>query len=206
MDRIFNLLKTAVAIVAYLFGAFNNFLDNYAPPPLNHETGDSGTGEMSITIAKFISLILLLFLSLFINYKAIRNLKMKLKLLKVWLWVLGFLVIVFVVISFNYQKQYEDKTFTPFGNDRYIRGTLNPEAISICKAEYPQHDTRLCEIELMNDVGAERMNMYWEPTTREKNRNNLQILYLAMVITLSSILFSIIELLGWKLIPANPAK
>ena len=205
MNRSLSLLKRAIAIIAFLFGAFNNFLDNYAPPPLNHETEDSGTGEMTTTIAKFITLLLLLFLSLLINNQVINNKTRKIKSFRIWIWVLGIFLLGFIVISFDYQKQYVDKTFTPFGNDRYIRGILTQSAMSICQSDYPDHDVRSCEIELMNDVGAERMNTYWIPGTRENNRDKLQSRYFTFVILLSALLFSLIELLGLKLMPLKEA-
>lgn len=205
MEKYFGLLKTAVAMIAFLFGAFNNFLDKYAPPPLSHETGDTGTEGLTVSLAKFVCLALLFFISLVFNYQGLQDEKRKKKLILFWLFLIGLCIIAFILAGFDYQKQYEEKTFTPFGNDRYIKGILTEEALQICRTDYPGITLKSCEIELMNDVSAAGMNAYWVPGSREGFRQDLQLRYIALVILLSVILFSLIEALGWKMFaPAPP--
>lgn len=199
MDKYFGLLKTAVAMIAFLFGAFNNFLDKYAPPPLGHETGDAGTGGLTVSITKFICLALLFFISLVFNYQGLHDEKRKKKLIVIWLFIIGICILAFIITAFDYQKQYEAKTITPFGNDRYMKGILTGEALQICRTDYPGLDIKSCEIELMNDVSAAGMNAYWVPGSREEFRKELQVSYMALVILLSIILFSLIEVLGWNI-------
>lgn len=204
MDKYLGLLKTAVAIIAFLFGAFNNFLDKYAPPPLGHETGDAGTGGLTASLAKFICLTLLLFISLVFNYQGLHNDKRKKKLAFAWLFITGFCLLAFILVAFDYQRQFEEKTFAPFGNDRYMKGVLTREALQICSTDYPGQDLKACEIELMNDVSAEGMHAYWVAGSREGFRKDLQIRYMALVILLSVTLFSLIEVLGWNIFAARP--
>jgi len=203
MDKYLGLLKTAVAIIAFLFGAFNNFLDNYAPPPLGHETGEAGTGGLTVSLTKFICLVLLLFISLVFNYQGLHDDKKKRKLAFAWLFITGFGILAFILVAFDYQRQFEEKTFTPFGNDRYMKGVLTREAVQICRTDYPALDLKSCEIELMNDVSAEGMAAYWVAGSREAFRQDLQIRYMALVILLSVTLFSLIEVLGWNIFAAR---
>jgi amino acid transporter len=199
MDRIVSLLKTAIAVIAFLFGAFNDFLANYAPPPLYHEPGDAGTEELTVGLAKFISLALLLFISLVFNYQSLHTKKKKKDIIVYWLWIIGGGIVAFAVVSFDYQRQFEEKTFTPFGEDRYMRGILSVEALQICQTDYVGMDVRACEVELMNDVSAEGMDAYWVPGSRDEFRKELQVRYMALVILLSVILFSLVEVLGWNI-------
>lgn len=192
-------------MIAFLFGAFNNFLDKYAPPPLSHETGDAGTEGLTVSITKFICLALLFFISLVFNYQGLHDEKRKKKLVLIWLFLIGFCLLAFIVIAFDYQKQFEAKTFTPFGNDRYMKGILTEEALQICRTDYPGQDIKSCEIELMNDVSAEGMHAYWVTGSREAFRQALQLRYMTLVILLSVILFSLIEVLGWNMFAPQPA-
>jgi hypothetical protein len=201
-----NILKTAVATIAFLFGAFNKFFETFSPPPIEHETGDATTANLSIGLVKVVCLVILLFMSLVGNYISSQS-KQKLKKTALW-WIFscGVLIVVFVFTALMYNRNFQEKTFTPFGSDRYVRGQLTTEALGICKTDYKGKSLRDCEKELIMDAGAEDMGRYWEPGTREANRKLLENGYIGFVLSFGILVFAICEALGWLIIRKSKLK
>lgn len=193
------LLKSAIAIVVFLFGAFNNFLLNLAPPDPADEL------ELPIGIAKFTTLALLLFVSLLCNFKALHKKDSQKKFVSLWLWIAGALIVVFLASSLLYYNNFSEKTIWHRAwKARLVKGNVfTDESKEICKEDNHNRSYQDCEQYLLYKYyNADQINhdyLLWTEDSVRANRKSLVYQYLLLVVSISSLLFSLVELLSWNL-------
>lgn len=193
------LLKSAIAIVVFLFGAFNQFLLNLAPPDPADEL------DLPIGIAKFTTLALLLFVSLLCNLKALNKKESQKKFVSLWLWIAGALILVFLASSLFYYNNFSEKTvWHRSWKVRLVKGNeLTADSKEICREENHNRSTRDCEQFLLYKYyNADQVNhdyLLWPEESVRANRMSLVYQYIFVVISISSLLFSLVELLSWNL-------
>ena len=192
-------LKAAIGVVVFLFGSFSGFLLNFAPPDPADEL------KLPTGIAQFLTLAILLFISLLCNYQATRKKADQKKFVKLWLWIVGSLIIVFAISSVVYYKNFRNKTIKQSNwNIRITRGdVLTKTSTEICKEEQQASEDKECESFLLNKyyTADEVINKHFLWTESSVNTNSMKLLlnYLVVVTSISGLLFSIIELFSWSL-------
>lgn len=193
------LIKSAIAVVVFLFGAFNNFLVKFAPPDPSDEL------DLPIGIAKFTALALLLFVSLLCNYKATKKKTDQQKFISLWLWVSGTLVVLFIACSLIYFNNFKKHTVWQYTwQARLVKGdSLTADSKLICKEDNHSRSVKDCEQYLLfKYYNANQVNndhLLWTEESVRDNTMKLLINYILLVVSISGLLFSIVELLSWNI-------
>ena len=193
------LLKSAIGIIVFLFGAFNNFLQDIAPPNPSDEF------NLPVGIAKFTSLALLLFVSLLCNFKALNQKQTQKKFVSLWLWIAGLLILIFLAGSLFYSNNFREKTvWHQDWKVRLLKGNeLTDESKEICVEENKYANVSACEQFLLYKYyNAKQINdehLLWTEQSVQANLRLLVYAYIVVVVSLSALLFSLVELLSWNL-------
>lgn len=200
------LFKSAIAVVLFLFGAFNDFLLKFSPPDPSDEL------DLPIGIAKFTALVLLLFVSLLCNYQALKKITDQKKFVFLWLWISGFLIVAFISCSLIYYNNFKKYTVKQYNwNVRIVKGdSLTADSRQICKEDKHNRSVKDCEDYLLfKYYNANQVNndhLLWTEESVRSNTMKLLIYYIALVISISGLLFSVAELLSWNLFNKQKAK
>ncbi|RXK58940.1 hypothetical protein ESA94_16265 [Lacibacter luteus] len=188
------LLKSGIQIIGVLFAAFGGFLLNIAPP--------GGIIKLSVGIAQFIILCILLYIAALSVYSLALDKRQYKKNYKTWLMICGIALVSTVITSVVYFKQYNHLIIKVDRWDAiYVRGILNDKSLAICKEENISGE-HSCEMELLNNYyTAEQIEdgYLWSPESIKSSQLTLLICYLAFILSLSVTLFSAIELLSSNL-------
>jgi hypothetical protein len=191
-DKKTGILKNGIQLIVCLFAAFGGFLLNIAPP-------QGGGVKLSVGIAQFIALALMLYLSAFSVYSLVLNKKRYKKNYRAWLMICGIALVLTLVSSLGYFQQYDHLVLKVENWDTtFVRGRLSPESLKICR-EDKLGDGDQCEHELLrNFYTAEQVSagMLWTNASVRSSKMKLLIWYLSFIIMLSLTLFSAIELLS----------
>lgn len=190
-DKKINILKNGIQIIAILFAAFGGFLLNIAPP--------GGAIKLSVGIAQFITLCLLLYISAFSIYSLSLNKSRYKKNFKTWLVICGIALISTIVTAIVYFQQYNHLVIKIDKWDAaYVKGYLSFESLKICKEE--KNDTEHgCEMELLNNFYTAQQvedGFLWTRESMKASQLRLLIWYLAFILSLSISLFATIELIS----------
>lgn len=191
------LLKSAISVVVFLFGAFSGFLLKFAPPDPSDEL------QIPIGIAEFLALAILLFVSLLCNYQATKKKVNQRKFIQLWLWIAGILIIVFAVSAIVYYGNIKKHTIKQTNwNTRLIKGSaLTTDSKEICKEEGQNRSIDECESFLLYKyyTSNEILNKHflWTEESVTDATMKLLINYLVVIISICGILFSLVELLSW---------
>ncbi len=194
------LLKSAIAVIVFLFGAFSGFLLKFTPPDPSDEL------NIPIGIAQFLSLALLLFVSLLCNYQATKKKKAdQRKFVRLWLYISGGLIIVFAVSSIVYYGNLKKHTIRQTDwNVRLIRGTeLTPDSRDICNEDKQNRSDEECESYLLYKyyTANEIIDKHFLWTEKSVNAVQMTLLinYIIVIVGISGLLFSLVELLSWNM-------
>jgi hypothetical protein len=191
------LLKSAISVVVFLFGAFSGFLLKFAPPDPSDEL------QISIGIAEFLALAILLFVSLLCNYQATKKKANQRRFINLWIWIAGILIIGFAVSGIMYYSNIKKHTIKQTNwNIRLIKGSvLTPDSKQICKEEGQNRSTGDCESFLLYKyyTSSEILDKHFLWTEESVNDATIQLLinYMVVIISICGILFSLVELLSW---------
>jgi hypothetical protein len=191
------LLKAAIGVVIFIFGAFSGFLLNISPPD------PAGNIAFQVGLAQFVALVILLFFSLLSNFQLRRSKKNQRKFLRLWLMIAAALILTFIISSLLYYKNFQDNTIVQKDwNIRFTRGTLTETSRQICAEEKQYHSEAECESFLLykyynaNEISDKHFLWTEESVSRASLR--LLINYIIVIVSLSASLFSLVELLSWK--------
>jgi len=193
------LLKSGLAVIVFLFGAFNNFLSKFAPPDPADEL------DLPIGIAKFSALALLLFVSLLCNFQAAKKQASQKKFVLLWLWVSGILIIGFIVCSLTYFSSFKQHTVWQYNwQTRLVKGdSLTAESNDICREDNHNRSVEACEQYLLYKYyNANQVNidhLLWTAASVRANTMKLLVYYMVLVLCISGVLFSLVELLSWNI-------
>lgn len=198
------LLKSAVSVVVFLFGTFSGFLLKFAPPDPSDEL------KIPVGIAEFLALAILLFVSLLCNFQATQKKVNQRRFIKLWLWIAGMLIICFAVSSVVYYSNLKENTIKQTNwNIQLIRGAeLTADSKEICKEEKQDRSSKECESFLLykyytsNEI-LEKHYLWTEESVHDATIK-LLINYLAVIISICGILFSLVELLSWGMFNKKP--
>lgn len=191
------ILKSAISVVVFLFGAFSGFLLKFAPPDPSDEL------QIPIGIAQFLALALLLFTSLLCNYQATKKKADQRKFIQLWLWVAGILIIVFAVSAIVYYGNIKKHTIKQTNwNIRLIKGSaLTSDSKEICKEEKQNRSDKDCESFLLYKyyTSSEILDKHFLWTEESVNDATMKLMvnYIVVIISICGILFSLVELLSW---------
>jgi hypothetical protein len=191
------LLKSAISVVVFLFGAFSGFLLKFAPPDPSDEL------QIPIGIAEFLALAILLFVSLLCNYQATKKKANQRRFIQLWLWIAGILIIGFAVSGILYYSNIKKHTVKQTNwNIRLIKGsTLTPDSKDICKEEKQNSSIEVCESFLLYKyyTSSEILDKHYLWTEESVNDATIKLLinYIVVIISICGILFSLVELLSW---------
>jgi hypothetical protein len=193
------LLKAAIAVVVFLFGTFSGFLLKFSPPDPSDEL------SLPIGIAQFVALALLLFVSLLCNYQATRKKSDQKRFVRLWLWISGALIILFVISSLVYYNNFRSKTVKQgeWGL-RLIRGNeLTDNSKAVCNEKGYSLLNNQCELFLLNKYYNvnEIINKHelWTEQSVNFNKSALLLNYILVIAGISGLLFSLVELLSWSM-------
>jgi hypothetical protein len=191
-------LKAAIGVVIFLFGAFSGFLMEFAPPDPSEKL------RFQIGIAQFISLVILLFISLLCNYQATKKKAGQRKFVALWLWISAALIIIFTVSSIMYYQNFSEKTIMQSDWDtRFVKGELTPISKEICEEEDQNNSLEECEAFLLykyyNSNEVLDKHFLWTQESVNRNSVNLLINYIIVIASISGTLFSLVELLSWSM-------
>ncbi|NCU06397.1 MAG: hypothetical protein GXC73_20775 [Chitinophagaceae bacterium] len=190
-DKISTFLKSGIQIISILFAAFGGFLVHIAPP--------GGIIKLSVGIAQFIILCILLYISALSVYSLAQNKRQYKKNYKVWLTTCGIALISTIITSVIYFKQHNQLVIKVDRWDAiYVRGTLSEKSLEICNEEKIS-GKHSCEMELLNNYyTAEQVEdgYLWSPESIKSSQLTLLICYLAFMLSLSITIFSAIELIS----------
>jgi hypothetical protein len=198
------LLKSAIAVIVFLFGAFSGFLLKFTPPDPSDELG------IPIGIAQFLSLALLLFVSLLCNYQATKKKADQRKFVRLWLYIAGSMIIIFAVSSIFYYSNLKQHTIRQSDwNVTLIRGTeLTPDSRDICKEDKQNRSDEECESYLLykyyNANEIIDKHFLWTEKSVNAMQMRLLIIYIIVIVTISGLLFSLVELLSWNMFNKKP--
>jgi len=190
-------LKSAISVVVFLFGAFSGFLLKFAPPDPSDEL------QIPIGIAEFLALAILLFISLLCNYQATRKKANQRRFIQLWLWIAGTLIIGFAVSGIMYYSNIKNHTIRQTNwNIRLVKGsTLTPDSKNICGEEKQDRSTADCESFLLYKyyTSNEVLDKHFLWTEESVNEATMKLLinYIAVIVCICGILFSLVELLSW---------
>lgn len=175
-----SVLVKGVEVVVFLFAGFSHFLTDIAPPTI------TGSFSFETGISSFFSLCILLYIaSLTKDYH-------KRKFNKIWRTISVIFFGASVVLSFLYKSQYEQRILlypnTTEGVTYVIGTVLTQEAQSY--QEVHQRSTA----QLVSDFGGvNNISMIWVPESIKSSRSLLSILYVSLIIALSTTIFSLTE-------------
>ncbi len=191
------LLKAAIGVVIFIFGAFSGFLLHVSPPD------PSGNIAFQVGLAQFVSLAILLFFSLLSNFQLRRSKKDQRKFLRLWLMIAGSLILTFIISSLLYYRNLQDNTILQKDwNIRFTKGILTETSKQICAEEKQFHSESECEVFLLykyynaNEISDK--HFLWTEESVSKTALRLLINYIIVIVSLSASLFSLVELLSWK--------
>ncbi len=193
------LLKSAIAVIVFLFGAFSGFLLKFTPPDPSDEL------NIPIGIAQFLSLAILLFVSLLCNYQATKKKADQRKFVRVWLWIAGTLIIAFAVSGIVYYGNIKKHTIRQSDWDvRLIRGSeLTKDSKEICKEDKQNSSDADCESYLLykyyNSNEIIDKHLLWTEESVNSATMTLLINYIIVIVSISGLLFSMVELLSWSM-------
>ncbi|MEO7766401.1 MAG: hypothetical protein ABIS01_03205 [Ferruginibacter sp.] len=103
-DSYTTLLKSAISVVVFLFGAFSGFQLKFAPPDPSKEL------QIHIGIAPFMALAILFFISLLCNFQVTQKKAYQRIFIRLWLWIDAILIIGFVVSGIVYAANMKNHT------------------------------------------------------------------------------------------------
>ena len=190
-DKKLTILKSSIQIIVVLFAAFGGFLLHIAPP--------GGIIKLSVGIAQFITLCILLYVSAVSVYSLALNRRHYKKNYRTWLILCGTALVSTVITSVIYFKQHNHLVIKVDRWDAiYVRGTLSDKSLQICKEEKISGEHG-CEMELLNNFyTAEQVEegYLWSRESIKSSQLTLLICYLAFILSLSITLFSAIELIS----------
>lgn len=190
-------LKSAISVVVFLFGAFSGFLLKFAPPDPSDEL------QIPIGIAEFLALAILLFISLLCNYQATKKKANQRRFVQLWLWVVAILIIGFAVSGVLYYSNIKKHTIKQTNwNIRLIKGsTLTPDSKNICGEEKQNKSAEECESFLLYKyyTSSEVLEKHFLWTEESVNDATMKLLinYIIVITCICGILFSLVELLSW---------
>jgi hypothetical protein len=192
------LLKSAVAVIVFMFGAFSSFLLKFTPPDPSDELG------IPIGIAEFLSLLC--------NYQATKKKADQRKFVKLWLYIAGTLIVIFAVSAVIYYGNLKKHTIRQSDwNVTLIRGTeFTPDSKDICKEEKHYRTSEDCESFLLYKYynANEIIDKHFLWTEQSVNAVQMKLLinYIIVIVTISGLLFSLVELLSWNMFNKKPAE
>jgi hypothetical protein len=191
-------LKAAIGVVIFLFGAFSGFLMEFAPPDPSENL------RFQIGIAQFISLVILLFISLLCNYQATKKKAGQRKFVSLWLWISAALIVIFTVSSILYYQSFRENTIMQSDWDiRFVKGELTPISKEICEEEEQNNTVQECEAFLLykyyNANEVLDKHFLWTQESVNRNSVNLLINYIIVIASISGTLFSLVEILSWSM-------
>jgi len=191
------LLKAAIGVVIFIFGAFSGFLLNVSPPD------PSGNIAFQVGLAQFVALAILLFFSLLSNFQLRRTKKDQRKFLRLWLMIAAGLILTFIVSSLVYYRNLQDNTVLQKDwNIRFTKGTLTETSKQICAEEKQYASESECEAFLLykyynaNEVSDK--HFLWTEESVSEAAQQLLINYIVVIVSLSASLFSLVELISWN--------
>ena len=200
-------IKSAIAVVVFLFGAFSGFLLKFTPPDPSDELG------IPVGIAQFLSLAILLFISLLCNYQATKRKKSdQRQFVNLWLYVVAGMIVIFAVSGIMYYGSLKKDTIRQSDwNIRLIRGTeLTKESQDICKEEKHNRSDADCESFLLYKYynANEILDKHYLWTEKSVNEVTMKLLinYIIVIVSISGLLFSLVELLSWNMFNKKPAE
>jgi len=142
-DKKLSILKNGIQIIVVLFAAFGGFLLNIAPP--------GNAIKLSVGIAQFITLCLLLYISAFSVYSLSLNKRRYRKNYRTWLIICGIALILTIATAIVYFQQYNHRVIKiDKWEASYIKGDLSSESLKICKEDKIDNEHG-CELELQNN-------------------------------------------------------
>ncbi len=193
------LLKSTVSVIVFLFGAFNGFLLKFAPPDPADEL------DLPVGIAKFSALAILLFVSLLCNFQAVKKKADQKNFVLLWLWVSGILIVGFIICSLTYFNNFKQHTVYQYNwQTRLVKGdSLTADSKAICQEDSHNRSSQDCEQYLLYKYyNANQVNidhLLWTEESVQANTMKLLIYYIVLVLCISGLLFSMVELLSWNI-------
>jgi hypothetical protein len=199
-DKKLGFLKNGVQVITTLFTSFGGFLLNIAPP-------NGASVKFPLGIAQVISLALLLYLSAFSVYSLVLNKNKFKRNYSRWLITSGVLLAFTIVSSFSYYDNYQRLVVKATHWDTtFVRGTLTPDALKVCREDYKTQDKDQCENTLLTGfytVDEVVAGSLWSKDSMRRSEMLLLIWYISFVVFLSGTLFSAIELLSSNYLSAR---
>jgi len=170
------LLAKGIEVIGVLFAAFGGFLAGIAPP-------EAADAKFAVGLSSFCALIILFAIA------AVASKQFR----KVWTLAALALLIVSFAAALYYKATYDRLTFEyPPGaqNAEYIAGTeLTPEA-----REYLGAHDGLSKSQLLAKFGGlENKNKVWPEGSVNKARNHLIAIYVVLVLSIATAVFSLTE-------------
>lgn len=193
------LLKSAIGVIIFLFGAFSGFLMKFAPPD------PSDTLKLPVGIVQFIALALLLFISVLCHYQTSIGKLQETNFTRIWLFISGGLLLLFIFSAIVYYSNYKKYVIRQDNwNISLVRGeTLTDDSKQICIEEKHDGSPNDCETFLLykyyNSNEIFDKHLLWTEDSMHKVNMKLLINYIIVIASISSLLFSLVELMSFSI-------
>jgi hypothetical protein len=188
------IIKTTVQVILLFFGLFGGFLLNIAPPEYESNL------KFAIGFAQFISLVIFIFISVFLHIYGKKNVKRSALVVKIWMSIAAVFIIIFIFWATKYQSIFNRLTIWQSKWEmRFIRGeALTDDAKQVCSDEKQRASN--CENFLLyryyNSDEIAYQNALWTENSVQRSRNILFTNYIILIIALSGGLFSLVEIIA----------
>jgi hypothetical protein len=187
-----DLLAKAIAVITFLFAAFSGFLTNIAPP-------EDTESSFAVGLSSFAALAIYLVLT------AISKNQQRTKHKAIWLSVAMASLAISLVAAFVYKSNLDELTFgfpPETQTSRYVRGTeFTPDA-----DQYRTANPQKTVSEIVADHGGiPSKELVWTPDSIGNAKLKLTMIYVLLVLSIATTVFSLSEGLLGESKPATQA-